>query len=286
MRPGGLPDGLQDHVDPFRQPGPGTEDLIGAELESPLALGLAAAGRPHPVAGRAAEHDERGGHPAARALYEQGRARLDARLLEQHLVRGQVGRRQARRLLERQRRRLRHQVAPRDADPLGEDAVVPFGEQRATRIEGLVAAPRIGVADDRVHHDLVTVRVDPRRVAAEHDRQPVRRDTYPAQRPDVVVVECRRLHRHRHPPVRGGRLRTFAELESGQRVISVDTRSGGSKHDPHPTDPAATARWPPPALPRSPPSPAALAAQPRRARPRYQMNVALYAIEPYECHIR
>ena len=129
MSPGGLSDRLQHHIDPFRQPGPGREDLVGAELEGPLALGLAAAGRPDPVAGRAAEHDQRGGHPAARALHEQGRARLDAGLLEQHLVRGQVGRRQAGGLLEGQRRGLRHQVAPRDADPIGEGAVVAFGEQ-------------------------------------------------------------------------------------------------------------------------------------------------------------
>jgi len=46
VRPGSLADGLEHHVDPFRQPGPGLEDLVGTELEGPLALGLTAAGGP------------------------------------------------------------------------------------------------------------------------------------------------------------------------------------------------------------------------------------------------
>ncbi len=237
MRPGGLPDGLHHHVDSLRQPGPRRKHLIGTELEGTLALGLAATGRPHPVAGRTAKQDERGGYPAARALHQQGRPGLDAGLLEQHLVCGQVGRRQAGRFLERQRRWLRHQVASRHADPLGEDAVVAFGKQRAAWIQGLVAAAGIRVGDHRVHDDLVAVRVETRRVTAEHDRQPVRGDAHPAQRPDVMMIQRGRLHRHRRPPVGGHRLRPVAELESGQRIISVDTRGSHSEHIQHPTEP-------------------------------------------------
>ncbi len=54
------------------------EGLVGAELERRLALGLGPAGHPDPVAGRAAEQDQRGGDAAARALDEDRRAGLRA----------------------------------------------------------------------------------------------------------------------------------------------------------------------------------------------------------------
>ena len=119
MRPRGLPDRLHDHVDPRRQPVPRLEDLSAPSLRAPSRL-ASLCWSPTPGPAGAAECDDRGGHPAARALHQHGRARLDAGLVEQHPVRGQPGRRQAGRLLEGQRGRLGHQVAPRYGDALGE----------------------------------------------------------------------------------------------------------------------------------------------------------------------
>src|SRR6185312_6316080 len=126
-------------------------------------------------------------------------------------------------------------------------AVVALGQQRPARIEGLVAATRVGIGDDRVHHDLVAVLVEPGGIAAEHDGEPVLGDAHPAECPDVVMVQRGRLYRDRRPPVRAGWLRAVAQFEPGQRIISVNTHSSRSKHAPHPTKPGGRLRSPAPA---------------------------------------
>ena len=88
-----------------------------------------------------------GGHPAAGALDEHGVARPRAALDEQHPVGGQPGRRQAGGLLEAQRRRLGHEVAPGHGHLLGQRALVALGQQRARGSS--VSSPRpVGRADD------------------------------------------------------------------------------------------------------------------------------------------
>ena len=146
--PGRLADGLHHGVDLDRQPGAGLEDVVGAELAGPVALGLVAAGGEHGEAGGAAEGDQRGRDTAAGALHEHRLAGLAGALHEEHPVGRQPRGRQAGRLLEGQRRGLRHEVAARHDDLLGEGALVALGEQRATGVVGLVAGP-VRVADRR-----------------------------------------------------------------------------------------------------------------------------------------
>ncbi len=93
-----------DRVDPLGQPGPALECLVRAQLQGPLPLLLAAAGRPDPVSARPAQQDQRGRDAAAGPLDQHGRAGLEPGPAEQHPVGGQVGGRQAGRLLEGQRR--------------------------------------------------------------------------------------------------------------------------------------------------------------------------------------
>ena len=58
------------------------------------------------------------------------------------------------------------------SDLLGERPVVQLRQERAARVEGLVAAPAVR-RDDGVDDDLVAVGVDAGAVAAEDHRQPV-----------------------------------------------------------------------------------------------------------------
>ena len=200
-----------------------------AEFDGTRALLLAAARHPHAVAGGTAERDQRGRHAAARALDEHGAAGLCAGVREQHPVRGQPCRREARGLLERQRRRLRDDVAARHDDVLGEGAVVDLREQRPLRVEGLVAPPVVA-RDHRVHDHLVAVGIDTGGVAAEHHRQPVLRDADAAQRPDVVLVERGGPHRDANPTVGRCRVRTRTDDESRERIVSIDRGGVRGEH--------------------------------------------------------
>ena len=77
-----------------------------------------------PAVGGPAQQDQGRGHAPAGALHEDGGAWLKAGSGEQHAVRGQVGRRQAGRLLEGQRRGLGQQVPPGHGQSLGERPVI------------------------------------------------------------------------------------------------------------------------------------------------------------------
>src|SRR3954467_3847556 len=74
--PGRLADAVEDRIDPAGQPRAGLEDGVGADVEGPLALVLAAAGRPYPQAGCAGEGDRRRRDTAAGTLHEHGVAGL------------------------------------------------------------------------------------------------------------------------------------------------------------------------------------------------------------------
>ncbi len=141
MPPGGVADRLSVPASTrpgSRAPAGNAWSAPSATARSRLAsLRLVALIRSH---GRPAEQDERGGHAAARALDQDRGARLEAGPAEQHPVRGEVGGRQARGLLERQRGGLGHQVAPGHRDPLRERAVVALGQQGPARVQRLVAA--------------------------------------------------------------------------------------------------------------------------------------------------
>ena len=174
-----------------------------------------------------AEQDQRGGDAAAGALDEYGRAGLEPGPVEQHAVGGQVGGRQAGGLVEGQRGGLGHQVAPGHRDPLGERAVVALGQQRPARVEGLVAARRRPGRRSRAC--TTTSRPSSSTPAASQpriigSRSAGRPDA--AQRPDVVVVERRRLDRDRGPAVGRSGVGVLAELEAGERVV---WRPGGRR---------------------------------------------------------
>ena len=213
--PGRRADGLHDGVDPLRQPRARLERLVGAQFDRPRALGLGPARRPHAQARGAAEHDQRRGDAAARALDQDRRARRHARAREQHPVGGQPRRRQARRLRERELRRLGHEVAPRHRDPLGERPGVALRQDRAPRVQRLVAAPS-RVRDHRVDDDLVAVLVEPGGVAAEDHRQRILAKPDAPQRPQVVVIQRRGADLDRRPALGDRRLRPLAHLQPGQ----------------------------------------------------------------------
>ena len=119
---------------------------------------------------------------------------------------------------KRQRRRLRYDVAPRHRDPVGERALVALGEQRPPRVLGLVAAPG-RVADHRVDEHLVAVLVEAGGVAAEDHRQRLLAQPDTAQRPEVVVVERRRLHLDRRPAVGDLGVGPLPHHQAAQRVV-------------------------------------------------------------------
>ena len=160
--PGRPADRLHHGVDLDRQPLARLEHVVRTELERLGALRLVAAGREDLQAAGPAQRDERGRDATAGTLDQDGVTGLEPALGEQHPVGGQPGGRKAGGLLERQRRRLRHDVAPRYDDPLRERALVTLREQRPARVERLVTRP-VGAADDRVHDDLVAVLVVDRR---------------------------------------------------------------------------------------------------------------------------
>jgi hypothetical protein len=207
-----LADRLEHGVDALRQLGAALERLVRAELDRLSASSCIAAGHPHAQARSTREHDRRAGHAAARALDQHRVARLHAGLDEQHPVGGQPRGRQARRLLERERRGLGHEVAARYRDLLRQRALVLLRQQRAPGIERLVAAPPVA-RDHRVHDHLVAVGVDAGRVAAEDHRQRLLGQPDAAQRPQVVVVERRRAHVDRRPAVRRLGVGPLADLE-------------------------------------------------------------------------
>ncbi len=156
---------------------------------------------PDPEPGSRAQPDQGGRDAAAGALHEDGVAGPQPRLREEHPVGRQPRRRQAGRLLPAQRRRLGHEVAPRDDDLVGERALIPLRQQGPLGVHRLVAA-ELRVADDGVHDDLLPVVRHPGRVAAEDHRQELLRQADPAQAPEVVVVQARRAHVDARPAVR------------------------------------------------------------------------------------
>ena len=113
VQPGRLADRLHDRVDGGGQPLAGLVDLVGARARAPWRAWPRRGWWPAPGGPPArAERDQRGRDAAAGALDQHGVAGLAAALDEEHPVRRQPRGRQARGLLERQRRRLGHHVAP------------------------------------------------------------------------------------------------------------------------------------------------------------------------------
>ncbi len=156
VAPGRRAHGLHHHVHALGQARARLERLVGTQLDRLGALVLRAAGHPHARAGRAADRDQGAGHAAARALDQDRLPGGHAPAREQHAVRGEPGGGKAGRLLERQLRRLRHQVAPWHGHPLGERPRVLLRQERSLGVEGLVVAP-VGIRDHRVDDHLVAV---------------------------------------------------------------------------------------------------------------------------------
>ena len=206
-------DGLHDRVDLVGQPGAGLERPVRPDLHRPRTLGLVARGDPHPVPRRRAQLDQRRGHPAAGALDQDGPAGLHARVGEEHPVGRQPRRGEAGGRLPRHTLRLRHDVARRHDDLLGQRPVVELRQERPSRVEGLVAGPAL-TGDHRVDDDLVAVAVDAGAVAAEDHRQPVGGQPDALQRPDVVVVQPGRADRHRRPAGRRRGVGALADLQA------------------------------------------------------------------------
>ena len=137
--PGGLADRLHDDVDPLRQPRAAGERLVRRRASSAsVALGLVAAGHPHPVArprGRAGPARwRRRRRPPGRGSVVAG---LHARTVSnsiRYAVRHAVGRQAA--SLEGQRRRLGHAGCRFGTATFS--ASVPWckREQRALRVQG------------------------------------------------------------------------------------------------------------------------------------------------------
>jgi hypothetical protein len=193
---------------------------VRAQRGCERALLLGPPGHPDPHAGGAAELDQRGGDPAGGALDQHGLARAQAGLHEQHAVGGQPGGAHARGLGKRQAGRLGQDVAGWHRDHVGERALVPFGEQGAPRVEGLVAGPARG-DDDGMQHDLAAVLEHAGAVAAEDHRELVGLDPDPAQRPQVVHVQARGPHGHGHPAVLHLGRRPLTHAKRGERAVRV-----------------------------------------------------------------
>ena len=121
-----LADAVHHRVDALGQPLAVGERGVGAELgHGAGALGLAAARDPGAQAARLPERDERGGEPTARALDQHGRPRGQVPAAEQHPVGGQPRGAEAGGGVPAQLRRLGHEVAPADRDPLANVPSMP-----------------------------------------------------------------------------------------------------------------------------------------------------------------
>lgn len=91
-----------------------------------------------------------------------------------------------------------HDVARRHPHPLCQRARVALAQEAPGRVERLVAAPGRG-GDDGVDQHRRAVVESPARICAEHHRQLRLAQPDTLERPDVVMVERRRLDRHRDP---------------------------------------------------------------------------------------
>ena len=233
MVPGGLTDGLQDGVDPVREPGADSGTPLphrarrlvhGAPPRRPVTHMRSPAAAP--------ERDRRRGDATAGSLHENGVTRADARLDEEHPIRRQPRRRQAGGLGPGSSGDLATRLRRGHGDPLGQRALVHLGEQRPSRVRGLVSATCSGSA---MTPWMTTSLPSSSTPAASQPRiigSALGRKAHPAQRPQVVVVEGGRSHGHHCPA--GGRLRvgSLAHLEGGQRVLGRQTVGVRSKHPP------------------------------------------------------
>ena len=236
-------DRVHHRIDALGQPRAGLERGSGAERFRERALLLVAARHPDAQPGGHAEPDQRVGEPARSALDQDGRARGQLGLGEQHPVGGEPRGRQARRLLEAQLRRLVDQVAGGHRHALGQGALRPLGQQRQLRVELFGTVPR-GIVDHAVDDDLAPVRIDAGSVAAEDHRQLLLREADAAGRPDVVVVQRRRADLDHEPAVGRFRLGAVAHLDDGGRVIGVERADVGGAHAGKlPRDRTVGGRW-------------------------------------------
>ena len=112
-------------------------------------------------------------------------------------------------------------VAPGYDDLLGERPLVELAQQRAPRIERLIA-DGVGIGDHGMHNHRLSVFVISRGIAAEDHRQPFRRQSGSAERPDVVMVEGRRLHPDASPAWRSLRGRPLAQAKPRQWILLIN----------------------------------------------------------------
>jgi hypothetical protein len=115
---------------------------------------------------------------------------------------------------------------------------VQLGEQRALRVQRLVAGPA-GAGDDAVDDDLVAVGVEPGRVGAEDHRHPLLGQADPLEAEEVVVVQRDRLHLDRRPAVGRLGLGPVTDLQDGQRVLGRRRGDEGSEHPRNVSEPAS-----------------------------------------------
>ena len=190
VRPGGGADGLHHRVHPLRQPRPGGEGPVRAELDRPGAPGLVTGGDPDPqpgARGRARSAAVATPPPAPwTSTVSPGRAPGGVNSIR-YAVSQAVGRQAASAKLSSAG--LSTRLAAGTRTWLGQRAGIALGQQRAAGVVGRVGAGEVRVVDHRVHDHLAAVLGDPGRVAAQDHGQPVGGQPDAAQRPDVVVVQ-------------------------------------------------------------------------------------------------
>ena len=81
-----------------------------------------------------------------------------------------------------------------------------------------------------MHDHLAAGPVHPGGVASQDDRQAVGGDPDPAEGPDVVMVQRGGPDGDGLPALGEGRVRTLAELKSGQRVVGIEAGGGDGEH--------------------------------------------------------
>ena len=107
---------------------------------------------------------------------------------------------------------------------------MPFRQQRAPGIKGLVASAGVRIGDDRVDDDVVAVFVGARRVASQDDRQPVGGVPDAAQGPQVVHVKRTGADADDDPARPCGGARDVLQLQPAERVHGVLGGGDGGKH--------------------------------------------------------
>ena len=169
--------------------------------------------------------------PRAARLHENGLARLELRIVEQHVLDGGIGDGCARRVHQRDARRHGDDEALVDHHPLAGESV-DMEAHHTRRVLAEIVAPRptgrAGIAGQRaIHHDRVA-RPEPAvgrprvqdlagSLHAHGQRQPALGEGHAAKAPQVQVIEPDRLDRDLH--LAGARRRRIGNLDELERPV-------------------------------------------------------------------